>query len=1043
MPLNRPPKRLNQPNTRIRKAHCVRYCYISCTKTTRVYQHMPTLAYKLKPVFIYLWLLCGLYSSAQTLPRRLYTPHDGLPQSQVTSIFQDSRGYIWVGTQGGLAYFDGVRFNSLTAKDGLPYEFIRQIMEAPNGDIVFYTGRWRCTYDGRSVAYDTVGLRSDYVFANWGGKRWAVSTKDSGLYWTEDDKRWTPATQQCPELDGKKIRGILVDQYFDRLLLLESDSSTLYAFDGHLTKIFSDRPYHNFRITGGARHCAPVIFADSTVWRVEKTHSTFLRQLPFNGFHSVQTADGQDTYYTALFGSALYRSSPNGDIHVDSLGVFTDYLFLDRDENLWVSTEQGLLRIFTKGFINYSKTQLDGVWSMAEDNNGHIWFGEFYNKILKQLSGARIVSHYAKVQLHPRLEKGQFPDFYFGGGRDKEGILYFSTYAGILRYDFRQFSILDKNHEPTLSLHFYLDTVRNIIVSGTEKGINIIDLKTGATDFFGKEAGLSLQLNVLGVTKDQQGRYWIGTGRGIAVFDYAQRKYIKHYTQKDGNYNHYSTRCIYADDFGNVWAGSANALLWHDPVRDAFVEIAPDILKKNINSIVGYQQRYLIIGCNDGIYTLDLQAFCRDKRATVRHFNQYNGYTGIEPNQNCLFVDSKGGVWVAASDIVTRINPAELDMTAHPLTVYITEINNERLRYADYGGTYALGEGVTTAKIRFEAVGFERPGYTEFSYLQRDGTYSAWFNEDFTILDNLSSGTYPFTVRTRPTGSVDEADIRTCTIYIKVSAPLTKEWWFPWLMAFVTAFAGVGVVLYIWRMRQRARRKDQAHAAYIAEQEERDRERTRQNKYLQIQTLQAQLNPHFVFNLLQAVQTRIYEGNREAASGLIVNLGHLIRRFLESSVNMDLMRSRNSEITIQQEIELLRSYIEFEQLQYNNSFDYDIHVSDDLDVEIATVPPMLIQPYVENAIKHGVLYEKERRCRVDVSFTKTADDQLCITIADDGVGRDKAKEIQEKFIRMYKSRGTQILEDRIKIMQELGVGIRVETKDKPDHGTIVTLFIDM
>ena len=99
---------------------------------------------------------------------------------------------------------------------------------------------------------------------------------------------------------------------------------------------------------------------------------------------------------------------------------------------------------------------------------------------------------------------------------------------------------------------------------------------------------------------------------------------------------------------------------------------------------------------------------------------------------------------------------------------------------------------------------------------------------------------------------------------------------------------------------------------------------------------------------------------------------------------------------------------------------------------------MLIQPYVENAIKHGILYEKERRCRLDVYFKRT-DDELICRIADNGVGRERAKEIQSSFIQMYKSRGTQIVEDRIKIMQELGHGISVQTYNNPEGGTIVVL----
>lgn len=545
------------------------------------------------------------------------------------------------------------------------------------------------------------------------------------------------------------------------------------------------------------------------------------------------------------------------------------------------------------------------------------------------------------------------------------------------------------------------------------------------------------------MAKDGLGRYWLGTGAGLAVLDLERDSIVKNYARNLGNFPWFGTMAVLGDFRGNIWVATANGLLFHDMKRDSFIEVAPNIIRAQVGSFGIYKDEFLVVGAFDGIYFLDLKAFYGEGKTVVRHFNQYNGYTGIEPNQNCLFVDSKGNVWVSASDIVTKITPSELDMTPQPLGLFVTEINNERIRFAEYGKVIALPKGINTAKIRFEAVGFERPRETEFSYKIGNGEWSEWRTEDFAILDNLSSGAYAFYVRTRPAGTVNEAEIRESKLQFRVNAPFHKESWFPWLVAFLSTLLIAGAWAYVRSTKQKALTQAKEHEAYIEEQEQRDRERTRQIKYLQIQTLQAQLNPHFIFNVLQAIQTKIYEGSREAASSLIVDLGHLIRRFLESSVNMDLARGRNSEITVKQEINLLKSYIEFEQLQYSNKFDYAIHVSDELDIENVYVPPMLIQPYVENAIKHGILYEKERRCRVDVSFVKTDDDRLLIMIVDNGVGRTKAKEIQDSFIRMYKSRGTQILGERIKIMQELGHGIHVETEDNPGGGTIVTLEIDM
>jgi LytS/YehU family sensor histidine kinase len=263
-----------------------------------------------------------------------------------------------------------------------------------------------------------------------------------------------------------------------------------------------------------------------------------------------------------------------------------------------------------------------------------------------------------------------------------------------------------------------------------------------------------------------------------------------------------------------------------------------------------------------------------------------------------------------------------------------------------------------------------------------------------------------------------------------------------WLFGLIAALVGGGGY-FINRMRKKEEAAAEQHKTYIEQQQKEKIERERHMRYLQIQTLQAQLNPHFIFGILQAVQTRVFQDDREKASKLIVDLANLMRRFLESSINSDLEKVRNSGITLNQEISLLKSYIEFEQLQYSNRFNYNIHVDEDIDVKNVQIPPMLIQPCIENAIKHGILYTKERICRLDIRFSKSDDDMLVCTITDDGVGRKRAKEIQDSFIRMYKSRSTQILGERIKIMQELGHGISLETLDNPEGGTIVRFKIDM
>jgi ligand-binding sensor domain-containing protein len=978
----------------------------------------------------------------QTIPFKLYTPQDGLAQSQVLNIFQDSRGYMWIGTRDGFSSFNGVSFNSFNANRGLPFSYIYQIGEDRDGDIRFFTGKWWCKYDGKKITSDSAMVRpfNGSFCIDRTKTVWIINILDQELYYSKDWKKWTNASSKIKSLKNRKWVGLRFDKYFNRLILHDLSSRHTYSLKfGQLKKIFhgqvdiaTERSNTKSKLHGFSNDSLFLVEQD-TIRLIKKGFNFQIRNCIIKADGSLFfLAKGRNTFYTI-----------NKAETIDSLPLkeFTSSLFLDKDENVWIGTEQGLIRLFTKGIQTFDQNKLHNIWSMVEDNSKRMYFGSFfkheivryYNQQFETIPVYPIKSHKVKPELG---------SFYFGGSKDRNGSLYFSMPWGIMKYDGVKFSHFgNTTDDKSISLYNFFDSEKNVLLSGTNGGINIFDPKTEIVKYYGTNKGLHLTGFVLGMTKDKKGNYWLATGAGFGRLNVVKDTIDKNFSRSLKNLPYYGTVSIYCDFKGTIWAGSTRGLLRYDENRDSFVLVAPHIFRTSTSSIIGYRNKYLVVGALDGVYFLDLQEFYKERgRLIIRCFNQHNGYLGIEPNQNCIYVDSKDNVWVTASDLVTKFTPSELDMSPKPLNPYITTINNEKIPFESYQKKINLPYGINTAKILFEAVGFERPANTAFSYKLDDNKWSKWLTEDFAVLDDLSSGVYNFYVRTRPSGTANTNDyIGKTSIQFSIRIPFYKEPYFP-------IFAALGLLvlfsLVFWQ-RQSAIKVKREHQAYEERQIELNRERTRHMKYLQIQTLQAQLNPHFIFNVLQAIQTRIYEGSREVASGLIVDLGNLIRRFLDSSVNMNLSRIRNSEITLKQEINLLKSYIEFEQLQYSNRFDYEILVADDIETENVQVPPMLIQPYVENAIKHGILYEKDKRCRLQVVFKKTIDDVLVCSIIDNGVGRKRAKEIQDSFIRMYKSRGTQILEERIKIMQELGHGISVESRDNPQGGTIVELSIDM
>ncbi|MEO0471418.1 MAG: histidine kinase, partial [Bacteroidota bacterium] len=230
--------------------------------------------------------------------------------------------------------------------------------------------------------------------------------------------------------------------------------------------------------------------------------------------------------------------------------------------------------------------------------------------------------------------------------------------------------------------------------------------------------------------------------------------------------------------------------------------------------------------------------------------------------------------------------------------------------------------------------------------------------------------------------------------------------------------------------------------AYIARLRKREKARRSalesQNKLLLLeqQALQLQMNPHFIFNSLQSIQEFIFDKQAREAGKYLVKFSRLMRLFLESS--------KESFIFIQQEIELLSLYIDLEILRFPDKFDYQIDTGPHLDQYKTEIPSMLLQPFVENAIKHGLL-PKEQAGFLHISFDlNISGKEIICQIKDNGIGRQEAFSDSNP---PHKSRGTQLIEERRNMLNLLhGTNIRIEYEDITDgkgqaEGTIVTIII--
>ncbi len=235
----------------------------------------------------------------------------------------------------------------------------------------------------------------------------------------------------------------------------------------------------------------------------------------------------------------------------------------------------------------------------------------------------------------------------------------------------------------------------------------------------------------------------------------------------------------------------------------------------------------------------------------------------------------------------------------------------------------------------------------------------------------------------------------------------------------IGAVAALLLIGFIYFRYIRVKRKNEAYLRQRAENEleiqrlegERAKAALQQRaKELEVQALRSQMNPHFIFNCLNAINFFILSHETEAASDYLTKFSRLMRMIMN--------HSRHSLITLAEELEVLQLYLDMERLRFKDAFDYHIVPEDELDTGDIYIPPLLLQPFVENAIWHGLMHKEERGSLTII--IRLEDNTLTCIIRDNGIGRKRAALLKSKSAEKHKSMGLQITAERMALLTGAG-----------------------
>jgi hypothetical protein len=430
-------------------------------------------------------------------------------------------------------------------------------------------------------------------------------------------------------------------------------------------------------------------------------------------------------------------------------------------------------------------------------------------------------------------------------------------------------------------------------------------------------------------------------------------------------------------------------------VRDNFKELA---FKKILLTEKGF-----IGSTSNGIYLFDKDGYIK--------MNIHSNF-GFSGNKVIDFTIHNDELWVSHSNGVQKV---DLDMNTRSTSSLQLRFDNVLInnQIVETNELEKLSSSQRKIQFNFSTPTLRNQNLIQYHY-RLVGFDTAWningFKFNQVTYNALSPGMYTFQLRVDNQGEFSP----TKTIQFEILSPIYLRWWF----ILVTGLLFILLLIFIYRNQliKQKRKSDQINELNASK----------------LTAIQSQMNPHFIFNAMNSIQDLILKGNVEHSYTYITIFSNLVRKTLNYS-EKDL-------IDFEQEIELLQLYLSLEKLRFKTEFHYTIDTNE---ISSCRIPPMLIQPFIENAIGHGLIHRNGDKI-LTISFELK--DVLVCKIEDNGVGRAKAKEIKERQRADHESFSGRAIQNRFEILSKHYNGkLGFEYFDKMDSGescgTIVYLKI--
>jgi anti-sigma regulatory factor (Ser/Thr protein kinase) len=945
-------------------------------------------------ILFILYFCSTLFSQAQQAIH--YNTDNGLPSNHVYQIEEDPDGFMWFTTSMGVTKFNGKEFKTYTTQDGLPTNDIWRIEATDNGKIWFFakTKKMGYIYNDSVFSYPLEGNSTqhpqNFIIDKNSVSFTAINNNKYGNYelkgssWVMDD--FVSREYSIQHLTKKGVfitKNLYIHNSDNEHYLFSDNFNILYTFKepkqtknitAYLHKIISKLYYfkkNDNLIIANPYGLVLYNLKDSTIY------ASYLFRKKYT-INEIQNNNPEVQQYGNNYQVSRMNEWVSFDkkLNVIERREFDDneipvHIFKDQTGNFWKANQKSGITVYPSTSINNKYYFKDNKIQTVNYENG-ILFINISNKgwyVLDTANGDAkcIISNIGKVYemgYHDQLKTYYFYNsrsFWYGKDLNKlKKINYINiplANRGIINCTAGAKSIIeDENFFLAITIASYLKLDSNF---------NPIFIENQNTDRWYTQGGKALIKH--------NGKIYVG---GDGLYE------VKGYNIKP------------------------------KPIKNPLLQAA-------VNTIIPFNKEFMLVGTDGfGAYFYDGESIVIPIRgsegntinkiiidkdniwmATGKGIHRYNGTNVYNFDKTESIFDEDG---LLENNINSICIAGDKLYVAQDNGLVVIKLDKDKYKknikpyyagseyYNSKTNTYTIEYGANIS-IPFKVMNLPSQKYIRYYY--KTNTDDHWTPSE---VPTLVLGKQPPGAYTISFLAIDQhKNIGKMSISLVV-IPLWYQTLFIKILALLVGLACVILVTLFFRKRTENKKK----AELLLSKTLAD---------LELKALRSQMNPHFVFNSLNAIQYYIIKNKPELSEEYLAKFSRLIRLFFEYS--------KYDSLKMFQEIDLLSRYLEIEKLRFENKLEYNIYVDPEIDVEDIEVPSMILQPIVENAVNHGVFHKKGNGLII-LSFKRLNTSAILISIIDDGVGILAMKEIQQEDSGNYRSKSSEVIKERLKILSE-------------------------